>query len=124
MLLVRGLRVSGLIVGAALISLTAAADPEPGTVNATTYLHNGPGRQYRVLDELATDSHVQILACDQDWCRVQSGNAVGYLPRASVVSEPATPAQTSAAKPQGEACVEATEAGNGAGLRYGYCPRQ
>jgi uncharacterized protein YgiM (DUF1202 family) len=113
------------MVGAALISLTAAAaDPEPGRVNATTYLHEGPGRLYRVLDELATDSRVQILACDQDWCRVQSGNAVGYLPQSSVASAQATPAQTSAAKPEREDCVEATEAGDGAGLRYSYCPRQ
>jgi len=107
----------------ALMSLTAAADPEPGRVNATTYLHNGPGRQYQVVDELATGTPVQVLTCNQDWCRVQSGNGIGYLPQASLVSGQAAPGQTSAAKPAGEACVDATEAGEGAGLRYRYCPR-
>jgi uncharacterized protein YgiM (DUF1202 family) len=121
MLTMRGFRVPGLMAGAALMSLTAAADPAPGRVNATTYLHDGPGRHFRVVDELATGTAVQVLTCAQDWCRVQSGDGIGYLPQASLVSAKAVPAATPVAKPDGEACVESTDAGSGAGLRYRYC---
>lgn len=55
------------------------AHAEPRTTSFAVFLHIGPGRQYAVTDELPTGASVDVNGCEQNWCRVRYGNAIGWI---------------------------------------------
>ncbi len=55
---------------------------QPGTVYWTSWLRVGPGDGYAVVDEVAPRSTVEVLGCQDGWCRVTAKGATGYLKQA------------------------------------------
>ena len=48
-------------------------------INVTTFLREGPGKAYRVIDEVQTGQPVDVADCANSWCRVSFGRASGYV---------------------------------------------
>ena len=105
-------------------SIVGSAHAESATTTWTAYLYQGPGAHYSVVDELPQATPLDLAGCENGWCRVTSGDRVGYL-RAEVVArgDPAHPpagvlpqpaAALSAAPPPGP-CVEANQTGGNGG---------
>lgn len=45
----------------------------------STYLHTGPGDRFSVMEELYHDTAVDVLGCNDAWCRVSSDGIIGYV---------------------------------------------
>jgi hypothetical protein len=45
----------------------------------STYMRVGPGENYAVIDELQHDTDVDVHQCNDRWCEIVSGQAVGYI---------------------------------------------
>lgn len=79
-----------LSVTAVLSALTpGAVYADDATVRATTYLRAGPGTAFRSVDEAAGGATVQVLGCADGWCRIQLGDAAGYVASAALTPGPA-----------------------------------
>ncbi len=76
-----------------------------------------------MLDEVERGVVVEVLSCDDAWCRVQFGGTFGYLEKAVLIvagSMPDKPAGQPANEP---ACFESRRAGYGKGELLRYCPQ-
>ncbi len=100
-----------------------ALAPGPGQTSWDTFMYEGPGLHYMVIDEVTQGQVLSILGCSNGWCEVSyEGGKPGYVTAEVVTtSEPARPApdflpQPAAAiiaNPPGP-CVEALQtSGNG-----------
>jgi hypothetical protein len=105
---------------ALLCSPSSAAEPGAAQLSWTSYLHDGPGKQFRTEDELDAGTWVQVLSCDGDWCRVLSHGHPGYL-SADVIKGPAAGGEPGSAAPD-IACFDARRAGYEQGKVFVYCP--
>ena len=73
-----------LIAFAAGLAIAAAYAPEraratPMQVFWTTFLRNYPNENAMVIDEVAHDRIVEVLDCNDAWCRIEYGRAIGYI---------------------------------------------
>lgn len=108
---------------------TAPAGAAEAPVTWPTFFRLGPGKQYRVVDELPRGRVLDVLSCGDQWCQAQLGRTVGYVERAALEPPPpASTAATAAAPPRaasapGQACFDSTRAGYGEGEQLRYCPR-
>ena len=118
----QALSISRRVVPAFALLCLAAAPVEPwvGRVTWTTYLHEGPGREYQVEDEIDTATQVEVLACRDGWCRVNYTGSIGYLPRDLLTP---TGEPNSVPAPPGPNCFEARRSGYEGGHVFEYCPR-
>ncbi len=112
-----------LAVLAAGTGLAAAAPADPaapwvGSVSWTTFLHEGPGLQWRVEDELDTATEVDVLGCANGWCKVAYDGAYGYLLRDVLTPASAGPAEQ---PKQSQDCFDARRAGAGNGKLFTFC---
>ena len=129
---------SGLVPAVAALVMTSvvASTPslaDPGQSTWTTYLYEGPGAHYMVVDEMPQGTSFDIVKCAQDWCEVSWGERRGFL-RQEIVAHgnPATPeagvlAQPAAAivpvQPAGP-CIEANQtSGNGGNAPTVFCQK-
>jgi uncharacterized protein YraI len=68
---------------AAVVLPAAAATPEPNSgqmvASWTTWMRAAPSEQARAIDEIGTGTAVQVESCQDGWCRIQEGRAVGYV---------------------------------------------
>lgn len=113
----------GVLLGALLWVPPASASE--AAVTWPTFFRLGPGKQYRVVEELARGTVLDVVSCTDQWCQVGRGRTVGYVDRAAL-EPPPWQAGTAAAPPgapTGQACFESRRAGYGEGERFLYCPR-
>jgi hypothetical protein len=108
-----------------LLAPVCRAAPTPptawlGSVTWTTYLHEGPGQEYRTEDELETGSRVAVVDCANRWCRVVSGDRIGFLPQMLLRPVAAAPPPP---PPAPADCFDARRAGYRAGQVFQYCPK-
>jgi uncharacterized protein YraI len=59
---------------------------QPIALNQNSALYSGPGVNYSALGSLQKGLVVNILSCDPNWCRVISGEIVGFVPAGSLGS--------------------------------------
>lgn len=64
----------GLLVG--LVGSTCA---EPVKARFDTYFYQAPRYTARVLDEVQTQASLNVISCEEQWCRVRYGGAEGYV---------------------------------------------
>lgn len=67
---------------AAFAVLTSLADPtcaETAKARFDTYFYENPRYTARVLDEVQTQSSLDVIACAGQWCRVRYSGAEGYV---------------------------------------------
>ena len=113
------LRALSLAFTTAITLLAApAAFADPGEIAWTTWFRIGPGRNYAVRDEVPSTTRVDVLGCDQGWCRVIFGNRVGYV-ESQVVTQP----QTAIAPVAPHDCVANRRNGYGKGDELSICER-
>ncbi len=131
----RHLRPSRLL-GAAIVSLlgVGAARAEPGEITWTTYLYEGPGGHFRVVDEALQAQAVEILGCANQWCHVSYGDQSGYVhaevvvhagenaanPPAGVLAQPAAALEPA---PKGPCFVANQKGGNGGNELTSFCQK-
>ncbi len=58
----------------------------------TSYLRAGPGQQFAVLDEIASNDPLTVQTCSGGWCKVLYGRADGYVLEALLDRGPPGPA--------------------------------
>ena len=93
-----------------------------GVVSWPTYYRTGPDRHYQVLNELDRGTKLDVLACENGWCHVQTGRDTGYVEQSAISqSGPLTDPPTD--QVQSDACFDSHEAGYGKGENWHYCPR-
>ena len=114
------------ICGAAIglaVAWCVPAQAYPLEVGWPTFYRAGPGRDYVVLDELDRGIHLDVVACEAGWCRVQWEHSNGYVEQTALVDPAAVPAKPPVPGPQG--CVQSRVTGPGyhKGLYYEFCPR-
>ena len=78
---------SALVLAAGLVAPHVSRADE-GTIRATSYLREGPAIAYRTIDEVAGGVSVQVIACANEWCRIQLGDATGYVASAALNRAP------------------------------------
>lgn len=100
-----------------LVALAAApAVADPVVVRETTYLREGPSSHYRPVDEVLAGRHVEVLACEAQWCQVRSGDRVGYARETVLVQE-----KLLATGSGDRTCFKNREAGYGDGRDLDIC---
>lgn len=108
-----------LACAAACAGWTPPARAADAGVAWPTFFRLGPGKQYRVVDELARGVTLDVLACNDQWCQARLGRVVGYVERAAL-----DPGTLAASRPaDGQGCFSSRRAGYGAGEEFRYCPR-
>ena len=63
----------------------AGARAEQRSVGFTSFLREGPGLRYRVVDEVATNELVDVAQCVDGWCRLMLDRATGFVSEAALV---------------------------------------
>ncbi len=104
-----------------------------GQTSWDTFLYEGPGYRYAVVDEVSQGQVLQILDCGHDWCRVVfDGGREGYIiAEVLTAGDPAkaapgflpNPATAIIDHPQGP-CLDAMQTeGNGGTMPTRYCQK-
>ena len=104
-----------------LITLLATAFPAaaaPGMISFATWFRIGPGRNYAVRDEIPNETILDVIGCENGWCRVVYGNRTGYV-ESDVVVQP-VPVIT---PPSPHDCVPDRRNGYGDGDELNICER-
>ena len=114
-------------------SAAISAEPPRGPAQSTwtTYLYQGPGYRYMVIDEVPQATHFTVLGCTSLWCEVQYDAHRGYL-RQEIIAQgdPAQPAAGVYAQPAADVtpnapdgtCFEANQTGgNGGNAMTVFC---
>ncbi len=107
------------LVGMRDAALGAATE---GMVILPSYLHDGPGKQYRVEDELSAGAAVTVLDCAKNWCQVESGRRRGFLPEDIVARNPAVSPQVTA-QARSLRCFDVLRPGYAHGRLFVICPK-
>ena len=90
---------TALLISVVLTAPTVAQQTAPVTardrtvaqIGFTTLLREGPGSEYRVIDEALTDQSVAVLGCAGGWCRISYASADGYVAEHTLTGIPKTP---------------------------------
>ena len=128
---VRPLRLSILVL--ALCS-TASAWADSGETTWTTYLYEGPGSHYVVVDEVPQAQALEVLGCAKGWCHVSYGGRAGYVeadvvvhgsdnpvnPPAGVLAQPAAALEST---PKGPCFTANQKGGNGGNALTLFCAK-
>lgn len=85
-----------------------------------TFYRDGPDRRYTVLDELDRGEKVDVVSCDDTWCKVISKQKTGYVEKANLYAPEAVPNKP-AVQPASDACFEAQQSGYDKGETWRYC---
>ena len=107
--------------------------PGKGQTSWDTYMYEGPGYRYAVIDEVSQGQRLQITACGNDWCKVVfDGGRMGYIiAEVLTTGDPAkaepgflpNPATAIIPNPSGP-CFDALQTeGNGGKMPTRYCQK-
>jgi hypothetical protein len=107
--------------------------PGNGQTSWDTFMYEGPGYRYSVIDEVSQGQLLQIVACSDDWCKVAfDGGRRGYIIAEVLTSgDPAkaetgflpNPATAIIPNPPGP-CFDALQTeGNGGKMPTRYCQK-
>ena len=110
------------VVGIAALAWSSPARAWTGIVSWPTYDRTGPDKHYRVLNELDRGTTLDVLACENGWCRIQTDRSVGYIEQ-SAISEPGAMISLPATQAESDGCFTSHETGYGKGENWRYCPR-
>ena len=111
--------------GIAVLALTAWCGPAlawTAEVSWPTFYRAGPDKQYAVLEELSRGSMLEVLSCENDWCRVRNGRTLGFVERSALLTPSALPGKP-AVPPVTTGCFVSRQAGYGSGEQFRYCSR-
>ncbi len=113
------IRTGGLVLLAVLAWSPARA--WTGSVSWPTFYYEGPSLQYNVIDELQRGQRLDVLACNDSWCRVALEEKVGYVDRDAI-----QPVGQAAPLPQAipDLCFDARTFGYAKGEVWRYCPEK
>ena len=78
------MRLAALILYGAMVLPAASAQAAGGQVAWPTFFRTGPSRHTPVVAEMSRGTVVDVRSCDDRWCLVQYGRAVGYVERAAL----------------------------------------
>ena len=117
-----GARWVGCLAALALAGWCGPALAWTGEVASPTFYRSGPDKQYKVLEELERGVMLDVLSCQNDWCRVQNGRTVGFVEQSALLAPGAMPVKP-ASPPASAACFESRLNGYGTGDMYRYCSR-
>ena len=114
-------------IGLASLILTGwccLAQAWTGEVSWPTFYRAGPGRNYTVLEELERGTTLEVMSCNDGWCRVRNGDSVGYTEQEWILRPDVMPKKFRT--PDLKTCVESIVTGSGykGGLAYAFCPQQ
>ena len=104
-------------------SLALPARARPAQTTWTTYLRAGPGLQYAAIDEIDSQTTVDVQECRDGWCRVEFGRAFGYIDAGVVQDEASHAAKSAAPAPAPIPCFQARQSGYGVGDELRFCGR-
>lgn len=106
------------------VSSASAATAAPATTTWTTYLYQGPGTRYSVVDEVPQATRLDDAQCSAGWCKVTLGNRTGFLlaevvafgnPAQAATGVLPQPAASLSPLPPPGPCVEANQTGGNGG---------
>ena len=107
--------IAGLFCGSAL---PASADAV--VAHWHSYFYAAPRDSARVLDEVQDKAELDVQSCENGWCRVRYGEAVGYV-REFVVHGPENEVHPER-QPAETACFDAAQPGGAAWQSEQFCP--
>lgn len=85
------LRLGLVSVGLVSFGLAAGvpvAHADPARIGITAYLREGPGTNYRPVDEVSAGREADAVGCEAGWCRIRVGDLYGYVPQTALSAGP------------------------------------
>ena len=112
---------------ATIVLPMAAAQAQPAggptgrmVVTWDTWVRAAPTDQSRAIDELGTGTPVEVTSCQNGWCRINEGQAAGYIPQQLL----ATALTRLQASPDRSTCFQAQYYTAEGPLGLDVCPAQ
>ena len=116
-------RVSAVVaLGVSLSTWSSPALAWTTEIGWPTFCRDGPGRRYTVVDELDRGEKVDVVSCDDIWCKVVSKHKTGYVEKVNLYA-PGAILTKPAAQPTRDGCFEAQQSGYDKGENWRYCQK-